>query len=201
MNTLNCKNNQIHFGTKYKFFSKNELSRLIQTKEQEYIRKSPHDTVIKYVNDYGSDYVYINKNRMAYSPNASSCVIYGISIPEIENGILGHYNKYPKEILESIRAITCKCKAFIIGGDRDCEEIFYKTTLKECEKANIETSVFYGQNGLMPSTDVLFDRPNDIVYVAPSEKISNINDLKAYYYDIKVANGDEIYIRDRKIRL
>ncbi len=201
MNTLNCKNNQIHFGTKYKFLSKSELSRLVQLKEQGYIRKFPHEKVIKYVNDYGSDYVYINKNRMAYTQNAASCVIYGISMPEIENGILGHYNKYPKEILESIRAVTHKCKAFIIGGNRDCEEIFYKTTLEECEKANIETSVFYGQNRLMSSTDVLFDRPNDIVYIAPSENISNINDLKACYYAIKVPNGDEIYLKDRKVCL
>ena len=89
----------------------------------------------------------------------------------------------------------------MVGGNRDCEEVFYKKALEEYNKKDIKTTIFYGQNRALDTSDVLFDRPNDTVYIGTSEKLENLEDIKRYYNVVKVADGDEIYIKDKKIEL
>lgn len=183
---------QINFQSKYKFVPKRALRDFVETS----------DKPIKQVSNLGSSYAFIGGDRLAYTDSAASCVIYGLNDAQSESGILGHYNQYPTIIFDVLRNVNdIKGRGFMVGGNRDCEEVFYKKALEEYNKKDIKTTIFYGQNRALDTSDVLFDRPNDTVYIGTSEKLENLEDIKRYYNVVKVADGDEIYIKDKKIEL
>lgn len=183
---------QISFKSKYKFVPQQALRDFVETSDKQ----------IKQVSNLGSSYAFIREDRLAYTDSAASCVIYGLNDTQSRSGILAHYNKYPTMILDVLRNLNdIKCRGFMVGGKRDCEDVFYKKALEEYNKKDIKTTIFYGQNRVVDTSDVLFDRPNDTVYIGTSEKFENLEDIKRYYNVVKVADGDEIYIKDKKIEL
>lgn len=183
---------QINFQSKYKFVPKRALRDFVETSDKQ----------IKQVSNLGSSYAFIGGDRLAYTDSAASCVIYGLNDAQSKSGILGHYNQYPTIIFDVLRNVNdIKGRGFMVGGNRDCEEVFYKKALEEYNKKDIKTTIFYGQNRALDTSDVLFDRPNDTVYIGTSEKLENLEDIKRYYNVVKVADGDEIYIKDKKIEL
>lgn len=150
------------------------------------------------VSEYGGAYDF-PEGYSAYTQHAGSCVIYGLKDKNFNSGFLGHYNKYPEILIKVLENNDVNANGFMIGGDSYCEDKYYKKTLEVFKTKNIKTTIFYGQNSYINSTNVFFDIHNDTVYITAPDKVERPEDIKNLYRDIKIADCDEVYINDEKI--
>ena len=187
-------NYQTNFTSKFKFVSRKTLTGMVEN------LKTTHN--LREFGTDGAEYCVLKDERLGYTRLAASNVIYGINRTKHNLGILGSFLYYPEIVDTHIRPDGGrKDHCFMIGGSTSGIDTYYKDIYNKCKDNNVMTTVFYGQSRWMNTSDVLYDRANDTVYVATSENIKNVEDLKNYYKTIVISKEDEVYINDEKVEL
>ena len=185
---------QVSFCSKYKFISPDKFFELT-TLDKDAIEVSGLG--------YGAQSF---KRSMAgdkiYTTYIGSCTAYGLGIEKnADYAALGHYNKDATAINDLVPNLKENMKkGFIIGGKSTCMKDFFEETFAKYKENGVTSTIFWGQN--RGGTSVCYDPKEDTVYVSTptwGEYVDSEESLKSAFDIINIADGDDVYIGDRKV--
>lgn len=136
--------------------------------------------------------------KKLYTIGIGSCTCYGIVNPNDKTADLFHYNHEPI-LLEACTKEKENKRGFILGGCFEGINKYFKDALKFFK--GMQTSILWGQKNCYTST--CYDPQDDIWYVNvkkdDNSKIKDAEDLRRNFDIINIADGDELFINDKKV--
>lgn len=170
------------------------------------VEKEPYHEVRNYLNMGGYTILNPETNSRAQVNGLSISSAYIVVNPK-EVGRVSNDTFCPVELLNSPVVQSDKnTRALVIGGHEQTEDTYYKHIINKLNEDNVPTTYFVGQRGHVGInySNVAYDLNEDKYYIAvyndmSGKTVSNLNELINHFKNIFIADGDELFIKGKKV--